>query len=102
MSLEQCVHVTEEVQAHQHLFEESPFYQLMTTDTTESILEALELVTNKKVDVHLISHKVGTDGWNYLHFLVERCVVLNNLPIWYILDQQGKDTRMASKKKSHE
>ena len=68
------IHVSEEVQAHQHLFEESPFYQLMSAGTEESILEALELVTKKKVDVNLISYKPTTNGWNYLHYMIEMYV----------------------------
>ena len=60
------------MEEHRNAFEDSEFYILMQSGSTESILEALELIEQKKVDVKLTSHQAETKGWTYLHFVVKR------------------------------
>ena len=61
-----------EVEAYHSSFEESPFHQLIERGSDASSLEALDLITDKKVDVNLISYREETSGWNYMHYMIDR------------------------------
>ena len=53
-------------------FESSEFYRLIKEETSEAYCAALDLLANGKVDLELRSFKTDTNGWNYLHYLVDK------------------------------
>ena len=60
------------VQKYEEAFEDSEFYLLLESGTQENILKALDLITDRKLDVTLRSHADETKGWTYLHYVVDR------------------------------
>jgi len=55
----------------EHAFEKSEFYSKVEEGTRQSLAEALELI-GPSVNVNLLSHAEGTEGWTYLHYVVDR------------------------------
>ena len=70
----------DEVLAYQGSFEESEFYHLIEDGSEAAILKALDLVTQKQVNVALVSHKDGTQGWNYVHYMIDRYLIKESNP----------------------
>ena len=64
--------VSENVENSKNAFESTPFYQMVAEGTDNSLNEAIELLAGSAVDVNLKSHREGTKGWNYLHYIVDR------------------------------
>ncbi len=62
----------EKVNSRMNEFENSEFYQKVQFGTQESLEEALDLIAQNKVDVHLISTNEERKGWTYLHFVIDR------------------------------
>ncbi len=58
-------------------FEQSDFYQKLEFGSQESFEEALDLISQNKVDVHLCSSNDDTEGWTYLHYVVDKLVFLH-------------------------
>lgn len=64
--------VVDKLKHYTDAFEESEFYQQVETGTTESLDAAIAMLGEGKVDLRLKSHKKESNGWTYLHYIVDR------------------------------
>ena len=55
-------------------FEETDFYKRISAGTEEGLNKALGLMSEGSVNVRLVSHQPGTEGWTFLHFVVDAYV----------------------------
>lgn len=62
----------ENLKQYSDAFEKSEFYEKVQDGSREALEDALQLLADQRVDVRLTSHQEATEGWTYLHLIVDR------------------------------